>query len=231
MEFRTLRADEVEARVSQVSEKGAGLLLYKDARCDMNILDETFGVYGWQRSHELINGNLFCTVSVRDPESGEWIAKQDVGTESYTEKEKGQASDAFKRACFNLGIGRELYTAPFIWWNAADMNIASKNGKQTTYDRFRVDSIEYIERKISKVTITNTKKNISRTFASDIVSTAETAGGITLVNFGKIKAWLKKKGIKEKDVAARLGIKSMNELTMEMWQIYTDEWKLAQEGK
>lgn len=113
-QFRALTADDIECRVSTVSDKGCSLLLYKDARCDMKILDETVGPENWKRSHELINGNLFCNVSLWDEGKKEWVTKQDVGTESYTEKEKGQASDAFKRACFNWGIGRELYTAPFI---------------------------------------------------------------------------------------------------------------------
>ena len=105
--IRELRADEIEVRVGVVRKNGISLLLYKDARCDMNILDETFGIAGWQRKHELINGALFCTVSIKD-ENGEWISKQDVGVESYTEAVKGAASDSFKRACFNIGIGREL---------------------------------------------------------------------------------------------------------------------------
>ena len=104
--IRELRADEIEVRVGIVKKNGISLLLYKDARCDMNILDETFGITGWQRKHELINGALFCTVSIKG-ENGEWISKQDVGVESYTEAVKGAASDSFKRACFNIGkIGR-----------------------------------------------------------------------------------------------------------------------------
>lgn len=102
MNFRLLRADEIDCRISTVSEKGLSLLLYKDARVDMTILDETVGPENWQRSHELINGNLFCNVGIKC--GNEWVWKQDVGTESYTEKEKGQASDSFKRACFNWGI-------------------------------------------------------------------------------------------------------------------------------
>lgn len=118
MKFRNLRPDEIDCRAAQVVKGQNGvracILLYKDARVDQNILDETFGPFGWQRSHTLIGDRLYCTVSVRG-EDGTWVSKQDVGTESYTEKEKGQASDSFKRACFNWGIGRELYTAPRIW--------------------------------------------------------------------------------------------------------------------
>lgn len=144
MEFRKLKASEIDARVATVTESGCSLLLYKDARVDQNILDETVGAERWQRSHQLIGGNLYCTVEIFIKELDMWVGKQDVGTESYTEKEKGQASDSFKRACFNWGIGRELYTAPFIWIKADKVKIEKgSNGKPTTKDRFTVKSIGY----------------------------------------------------------------------------------------
>lgn len=92
LEFRLLKADEIEARISQVSEKGVTLLLYKDARCDMNILDETVGPLNWQRHHSRENAN--CTVSIWDEDKKQWIEKEDTGTESKTEVEKGLASDS-----------------------------------------------------------------------------------------------------------------------------------------
>jgi len=154
MEIRNLRADEVEVRVSTINENGCSLLLYKDARCDMNILDETFGVMNWQRKHELINGNLFCSVGIRNPETGEWIWKQDVGVESYTEKEKGEASDSFKRACFNWGIGRELYTAPSIWVNASSIDLRKNDkGKFQTYSKFRVSEMTVENKRIVSLEI------------------------------------------------------------------------------
>ena len=155
--IRLLRADEIECRVSTISEKGLSLLLYKDARVDQRILDETFTPMGWQRTHQSIDGNLYCTVEVWDSEKKQWIAKQDVGTMSYAEKEKGQASDSFKRACFNIGIGRELYTAPDLIWVTGDkVKIQKKGEKLTTYDRFRVQSIEYNDqREISALVIVN----------------------------------------------------------------------------
>lgn len=117
-EIRLLTKDEIDVRVAQTTNYDGvvkvNLLLYKDARVDMKILDELYGPMNWKRSHQLIGDRLYCTIEVRDPQTGEWIAKQDVGTESNTEPEKGQASDAFKRAGFNWGIGRELYTAPKI---------------------------------------------------------------------------------------------------------------------
>lgn len=140
--IRELRADEIESRVGIVRREGVSLLLYKDARCDMNILDEVFGITGWQRKHELINGALFCTVSIKG-ENGEWISKQDVGVESYSDAVKGAASDSFKRACFNLGIGRALYTAPFIWIKSDKVNMREENGKLKVKDYFYVSRIAY----------------------------------------------------------------------------------------
>lgn len=151
--FRLLRADEIEARIQSVKSNGCVVLLYKDARCDMNILDETIGAENWQRNHEVINGNLFCNVGINiKNEDGfdHWIWKQDVGTESNTEKEKGQASDSFKRACFNWGIGRELYSSPFIWITLESSEIT--NGK--CYLKFIVKEIGYNEKEeINKLVI------------------------------------------------------------------------------
>ena len=154
--IRALRADEIECRIGTISEKGLSLLLYKDARADMRILDETFGCLGWKRTHQSIDGNLYCTVELWDSEKKEWISKQDVGTVSYTEKEKGQASDSFKRACVTVGIGRELYSAPFIWVSAQKCNIQRKNDKWICYDKFAVTDITYSEsREITGLTIVN----------------------------------------------------------------------------
>lgn len=155
---RLLRADEIECRVSTINERGLSLLLFKDARVDQKILDETFTPFGWKRSHQIIDGNLYCTVEIWDSEKCQWIAKQDVGTTSYSEKEKGQASDSFKRACFNWGVGRELYTAPFIWIGAGNVAIQKKDNKFITSDRFSVQSISYNEqREINALVIVNGK--------------------------------------------------------------------------
>lgn len=161
--IRLLRAEEIECRIATINEKGLSLLLFKDARVDQKILDETFSPFGWKRSHQVIDGNLYCTVEVWDREKSQWIGKQDVGTMSYTEKEKGQASDSFKRACFNWGIGRELYTAPFIWLPAERANIQKKEREQKyfTYERFHVWSINYDkEGRINALTIVNQKNEI-----------------------------------------------------------------------
>ena len=154
--IRLLRADEIECRVSTINEKGLSLLLFKDARVDQRILDETFTPFGWKRTHQCIEGNLYCTVEIWDERKKQWIAKQDVGTVSYSEKEKGQASDSFKRACFNWGLGRELYTAPFIWVPAGKANIQKKENRYTTSDRFSVQSLGYnLQREISALVVIN----------------------------------------------------------------------------
>lgn len=155
IKFRDLTADDVECRVSQINEKGLVLLLYKDARCDMNILDETVGPMNWQRHHNRDNAN--CTVSIWDSEKNQWISKEDTGTESNTEKEKGLASDSFKRACFNWGIGRELYTAPLIWVNPDGYTNSDRNGKPVTYDRFKCTYMRVEDGKIVAINIENAK--------------------------------------------------------------------------
>ena len=110
-----LTIEEIDFRVQSVNKGGyATILAYKDARVDMNRLDAVYGVGYWQRKHEVINGKEFCSVGVWNKEISQWVWVQDCGTQSNTEKEKGQSSDAFKRACFNLGIGRELYDYPII---------------------------------------------------------------------------------------------------------------------
>lgn len=140
--FRKLRADEIECRIGTINEKGLSLLLYKDARCDMNVLDETVGPLGWKREHSRENRN--CIVSIWDEKKGQWVSKEDTGTESNTEAEKGLASDSFKRACVNWGIGRELYTAPYIWIKAADCKIEKGyNGRLKCSDKFIVAKLTY----------------------------------------------------------------------------------------
>ena len=156
LNFRNLYADEISVRVSQINEKGCSLLLYKDARCDMNILDETVGTNNWQKKFYECKGNLFCSVGIKIQDA--WIWKDDAGAETFSEKEKGEASDAFKRACFNWGIGRELYTAPFIWVPANFLKALSykvENGKKKffVHDQFFVSKIAYDQRKISGLAI------------------------------------------------------------------------------
>ena len=150
MNFRDLTAEDIEVRVQSAKANGVVLLLYKNARVDMNILDETVGAENWQREHYECKGNLFCRVGVRQL-SQDWVWKADCGTESNTEAQKGEASDSFKRACFNWGIGRELYTSPFIWVGADKCNI--QNGK--CYDKFAVEKIKIENKQITGLAIKN----------------------------------------------------------------------------
>lgn len=143
--MRNLKADEIQCRAQIVKQNGFSLLLYKNARCDMNILDETFGAMNWEDTYQEINGNLFCTISVWDSDKKQWISKQDAGSASNMEAEKGHASDAFKRAGFRWGIGRELYTAPFIWLSAKDGELYQRNDGKWALDNkaeFNVQKID-----------------------------------------------------------------------------------------
>lgn len=155
MEFRTLKPNEIEIRAARCNEKGAQFLLYKDARVDMNILDETVGPERWQRRHNEHNGNLFCEVGIKT-EGGEWIWKEDAGAESNTEAEKGHASDSFKRACVNWGIGRELYTSPHIWISGCTEEYNKRYVLKRDVMNLKVDDIKYDEnRNIIALTISN----------------------------------------------------------------------------
>lgn len=155
--FRDLRADEVECRIGQINKDGKGLslLLYKDARCDMAILDETVGAENWQREHYEVKGNMYCRVSIWDEAKQQWVWKADCGTESNTEAQKGEASDSFKRACVNWGIGRELYTAPRIWIKPDGCKITNNR----CYDNFVVCDMVVTNKVITKLVIANTDMN------------------------------------------------------------------------
>ena len=163
--FRPLRADEVEVRLSRCTKKGAFFLLYKDARCDMNILDETVGPMRWKREHARDNAN--CVVSIYDEGTGQWVSKEDTGTESNTEAEKGLASDSFKRACVNWGIGRELYTKIniFIPGITADSGKTDRRGKPV-YDltdpffRLSAEQMEVQDGKITFLSLCDAKTGV-----------------------------------------------------------------------
>ena len=172
MEFRDLTAEEIEVRVQSIKVKdgkptGVILLLYKNARCDMNILDETVGSENWQREHYECKGNLFCKVGInalyKTPEAEpRWIWKADCGVESNTEAQKGESSDSFKRSCVCHGIGRELYTSPFIWVPADKCSTYDTKRKDrygqpifATYDRFAVEKIQIENKKITAISIIN----------------------------------------------------------------------------
>ena len=164
--FRLLDASDIEVKVKQVKKTGAVLLLYKTARTDMDILDESVGAENWTNDYREIKGNLYCGIGIRDGDA--WTWKWDCGIESREDGEgnekKGEASDAFKRAGFRWGIGRELYTSPFIWVPAEKMNITEYYGKCKTFDTFRVEKIAYDDnRRISGLSIVN-NNNAKRAF-------------------------------------------------------------------
>lgn len=225
---RLLRADEIECRVSVINERGLSLLLFKDARVDQKILDETFTPFGWRRTHQSIDGNLYCTVEIWDKEKQQWISKQDVGTVSYSEKEKGQASDSFKRACFNWGIGRELYTAPFIWISAENVSIKPKGDRYTTSEHFLVRAIDYNEeREISYLMIVNGKgkkvfemgKPRKADGKKPVPASNEDIGAniITEIQRAALEKELKRTGVLMEAVFGRYNIQSLEEMTEDVY--------------
>lgn len=166
IKFRPLKAEEVECRIGQTIQRNdttsVVLLLYKNARCDMNILDETVGADRWQREHYECKSNLFCRIGINVADDGAdpwWVWKSDCGTESNSESEKGEASDSFKRAAFNWGIGRELYTAPFIFIPQISKADGKENFKLDTKGkptgRFTVTQMSVEDGKITSLNIEN----------------------------------------------------------------------------
>lgn len=163
--FRDLTASEIECRIGTVAKSGKGLslLLYKDARVDAEILDTTVGPENWQCEFYECKGTLFCKVGILCEHPAavggntfkEWVWKDDAGSPSDMEAKKGEASDAFKRACFKWGIGRELYTAPFIWVPSERCKMEQQNGKWTCRDKFSVAKIAVVDGRIVGVRVMN----------------------------------------------------------------------------
>lgn len=160
--MRKLKHDEIEVKVKQVTAKGAVLLLYKTARCDMKILDETYGAMNWQSDYKVVKDNLYCGIGVRNKDTENWVWKWDCGIESRSDDEgnekKGEASDAFKRAGFKWGIGTELYTAPFIFAQAETENVSKDQNKpiyrlKDKFQKFYVQGIWYDENEIASLVI------------------------------------------------------------------------------
>ncbi len=213
---RLLKASEIECRAGVISNKGLSLLLYKDARADQRILDETFGIFGWKRSHQSINGDLYCTVEIFDKETGMWVSKQDAGAAGRSEKEreKSLASDSFKRACFNWGIGRELYTAPFIWIPAERTEIQERGGKFFCNDRFSVATIAYNdERAISSLSITNSKYKIVYVMGSD-----NSVNSLSSTQIASLKKELARTGVTADEVKARYKVGNIEDMPGDIYK-------------
>lgn len=156
--MRALKASEVECRIGTVAKSGKSLtlLLYKDARVDMRILDEEYGPENWQCRYRENKGTLFCSVGVLTDNG--WVWKEDAGAPSNMEKQKGEASDAFKRACVRWGIGRELYTAPEIRINNGNgCTIEKGDGKFVCWDKFEVAEMSIEDGAITGLRIINAK--------------------------------------------------------------------------
>ena len=157
IKFRLLEAEDIECKISHYCESGGNLtglnlLLYKTARTDMDLLDETVGPENWQDDYKEIKGNLYCGIGVRSAEDKPFIWKWNCGIESRADgdgnEKKGEASDAMKRAGFCWGIGRELYTSPRIYIPVKFFEVKqARNGKYITCDHFEVEKVAYDDRR------------------------------------------------------------------------------------
>ena len=206
--------------MATINEKGVSLLLFKDARVDLKILDETFGAFGWQRTHQSIDGNLYCTISLWDAEKQQWISKQDVGTKSYSEQEKGQASDSFKRAAFCVGVGRELYTAPFIWIPAAKAKVQKKGDKYTTNEHFSVSQISYNDnREIISLVIKDSKGIVVYSLQPDnsLREMPERGRNLSDAEVVLLMAELNRTGVNIDTVLDRYGLNDIRQMTAEIY--------------
>ncbi len=231
LKFRNLRADEIEVRVQSITQYGVGLLLYKDARVDMNMLDEVVGPGNWTRKHTRDNAN--CIVGIWDEDKGMFIEKEDVGSESNVEKQKGLASDSFKRACTNWGIGRELYTAPDMFIRPENLKSHKSDGNRwSCRDRFKVAEIEYDKEtnRIKYVKIRNLSNGAEITFNQDtsVIENIEdrkqkmkeqteamekTVSLATEGQVAEIKKLIQEKGVNLKDVLSRYNVIAFSDMT------------------
>lgn len=234
MEFRLLRADEIDVRIAMVQSWGISLLLYKDARCDQNILDETVGSMNWQRHHNRDNAN--CIVSIWDEAKQQWIEKEDTGTESNTEREKGLASDSFKRACFNWGIGRELYTSPAMFVKPNKLKtFKNENGRFICKDRFRVNDIIYSGKKIVKVDVLNENSGEVLVFG-ETPEEKQKEQEVKEKKIGKVKGKALEKMLTDAEqdiekIKAYYKFTKFEDLTEQQHQMIVSGFQKAQEGK
>lgn len=218
-DIRLLKPDDIEVRIQSANKGGVRLLLYKNARVDMSILDETFGAMNWQRTHTRDNTN--CIVSVWDETKNQWVSKEDTGTDSNMEAQKGRASDSFKRACFNWGIGRELYTAPDIFIRKGDLKTYDDLGnRQSCFDRFSVTDITYEGRTIATVTIRNESNGKVHTFGEQPKKTLNEQRAeyglppvVSQANVETLKKAIEKKGVSISLVLGMAGVESLEGIT------------------
>lgn len=217
-EIRLLKAEEIEVRVGHIFLNGITLLLYKNARVDMNILDSTFGPMRWRRRHIKMDDAMFCEVSIQNAETGEWVSKTDLGAPSFSEPLKGAASDAFKRACVNWGIGRELYSLPFIWVPIDKVEMKDENGRKKVKDSFQVQSITYDEknRVITGLVIVNQKNQVVYQYMDYEMREGE--GKITRNQEQALLSEIKRTGISLPSVLHKHNLARLSDMSPQLWQ-------------
>jgi hypothetical protein len=177
MNFPLLSADQIEVKVKQVTSKGAVLLLYKTARTDMELLDAVVGPMHWAVDYREIKGNLYCGIGITD-DGEHWVWKWDCGIESRADgdgnEKKGEASDAFKRAGFKWGVGRELYSSPFTFAKVKTVQNGSRWELEDKFARFDVKDIGYSGRVVSRLVITDNHGQVVYSFGKGAMPVGST---------------------------------------------------------
>lgn len=168
--FRLLKPSEIEVRVQTIKENGVSALLYKTARTDYQLLDEEIGMMNWANDYKTIDGKMYCGIGIKDTHTDEWVWKWNCGTESNQDAEKGQASDAMKRAGFAWGIGTELYSSPFIWipeekCSIKKIKLSNGNEKLICNDKFKVTNIEYDDDENIKALVISNERTLVTVFS------------------------------------------------------------------
>lgn len=162
-----LTPEDIEVKIKQVTKSGALALIFKTARTDRRILNQVYGPLNWTSDYKTVKDNLYCGIGIRESSDQDFVWKWDCGIESRSDddgnEKKGEASDAFKRAGFQIGIGEELYSSPLIWLDVE--TVEKGNGKWVLKDPFAkyvVTHIAYNEetRVITELEISNAKSNI-----------------------------------------------------------------------
>lgn len=165
IEIPLLTSEDIEVKIKQVTKSGALALLYKTARVDRRILNEVFGVLNWTNDYKVVKDNLYCGIGIRENADQPFIWRWDCGIESRSDNEgnekKGEASDAFKRCAFAIGIGEELYSAPMIWLNVNTVQSGGKWVLEDPYAKYVITHIDYNKetRVITELEISNAKTN------------------------------------------------------------------------
>ena len=228
-QVRALKAEEIEVRVHSINDFGSGktkcqLLLYKDARVDMNILDETYGPMNWQRDHKEVKGVLYGGVGIWCDDKKQWVWKWDAGTESFAEASKGESSDSFKRSNVNWGPGRELYSDGAkgidVWLTADEWKMNTKGKPALKYNvKFKVGEIVTVDGHIEKLVVVDQSDKQRHKYDSNKIKPKpkEQPKGLSKDKITTLEAKIKEAGSDKTALLKHCKVTKIEELTVQQY--------------